>query len=116
MFTASTGYEHFRYRPNGVAVEAVQLTIYNVKRVAQWIRDNGGATAGMLVVDQGELRRRGIWLGTLDGDVEGAGERDWLILSEHGFTVCPWDLFSSLYEPVPGKALLPERYSVATVI
>jgi hypothetical protein len=99
MFTPNTGYGHYRFRLNGVEVQAAQLTIYNLKHVSEWIRANGGATTGMLVRDQGEIARRGIWLGTITGDVHGAGEGDWMILSHQGFSVCPGERFGLLYLP-----------------
>lgn len=98
MFTPYTGYNY--YVCGGVKVQAVQLTIYNLKHVSEWIRAHGGATAGMLVIDSGEICRRGIWLGTLTGDVDGAGERDWMIRGPYGFNVCPWEKFDGLYQPV----------------
>lgn len=95
-----TSYGFYRFRLTGVQVQAAQLTIYNLKHVSEWIRANGGATTGMLVRDQGEVARRGIWLGTITGDVEGGGERDWMILSAFGFSVCPGERFALMYDPV----------------
>src|SRR3954462_8860197 len=98
MFTPYTGYRFYRYR--NITVQGVQLTIYNLKHVADWIRSNGGATAGMMVVAHGEICRRGIWLGTLYGDIEGAHEGDWMTRGALGFTPVTGEHFECFYRPI----------------
>jgi hypothetical protein len=70
-------------------VLAVQVTYSNVAEIAAFIRDHGGAVAGLRWRADGPLPQRGIWIGTLSG-IEEAYVGDWIVRGRNGeFTIHP---------------------------
>ena len=69
-------------------MDQVQLTLSNIRTVGEWIRSEGGATAGMQLITTGDIGARGLRLGTLEGGVLTARVGDWIIrIAGEGFHV-----------------------------
>jgi hypothetical protein len=81
-------------------VIAAQLTYANIESIAVFMREHGGATAGLRYRAHGPVQERGISIGTLHG-IEDAHVGDWIIRGPLGeFTICATALFSERYEAV----------------
>lgn len=93
-----------RYRKRPVVVEAMQLTADNFSDVLRWIRQNGGATAGLNFNANGPIEGRYIDIGTLEGTMR-LCVGNFLVRGTVGeFWPVRADIFEQSYEAVVDQA------------
>lgn len=90
-------------------VQAVQLTLLNLEFVADWVRENDGAVAGLRVVNIGHMQERGLWIGSIEG-VHEARLGDWIVKDHR-------NRFEIYSDPDFWTGFLPtELYQVGSIV
>lgn len=81
-------------------IQAVKLTAGNIAAVREWVMSSGGGTAGVDIRTFGPLEKRGLVIGTLEGEML-AKIGDYVIRGVQGeFYPCHGPIFDMTYEPV----------------